>query len=106
MILITTCYTIVTPESAEDGYFADSGILSEDIGYSFREIVELIRGKECSCWPPSGDTDEWLTEDQGETRKWFELGEREERSFHYPRHNPPRNAKYWRWAFRAAGLIR
>jgi len=74
--------------------------------YTFRELIDAIRGGEPSSWPASGDTHEWVTryETNDGTRGYYESGARENESIHYARENPERNAKYWRLAFKAAGL--
>lgn len=106
MILVTQCFEIVTHESAEDGAAAESGFIEEDISYSFRELVEALRGGEPSSWPCRGCTHDWVAVDKGETRAYFEKGEREYRSFHFSRKNPDSKAKYWRKAMIAAGLAK
>ena len=106
MILINETFSIVTPESAENRDIAECGTISEDTPYTFRELVDALRYGESSCWPARGDISEWVSQSRGETRKFFENGEEETRSFHYSRNNPPRNEKYWRAAFRAAGLTK
>lgn len=105
-ILINKTYSIVTEEPAMHGEDAENGFLSENEGVTFRELVDLILLGEPSNSPATGETYEWVTQDQGETRAWFERGEREYHSIHYSRDNPERMAKYWRKAFIAAGLIK
>lgn len=106
MILINRSFEIVTDESAAHGEAAESGLLASNESVGFRELVSLLQDGEPSDWPALGDTGSWVTHDQGETRAYFELGERESRSIHYSRDNPPHNARYWRLAFIAAGLVR
>ncbi len=103
-ILVDITFEIVTDESAADGECAESGFHSENEPMTFREIVEWMRGGEPSCHPARGETWEWVSQDQGETRAYFEDGERETRSIHFSRKNEPRKAKYWAKAMRAAGL--
>lgn len=105
-ILCNITFEIVTPESATDGDIAEAGFISEGQPFTFRELVEWMQGGEPSAWPASGDVSEWVSQSQGETRAYFESGEDETRSIHYSRANPPRMARYWRLAMRAAGLIR
>ena len=104
MILCNVTFSIVTEESAADGDCAECGMFSENIPFTFRELVEWMQGGEASACPASGDCHEWVAQDQGETRVYFERGEREERSIHYSRDNPPHKAKYWGRAMRAARL--
>jgi hypothetical protein len=106
MILIHRTFEIVTPESAEHGDAAERGFIVESVPYGFRELVQALKGGEPSAWPARGDVSEWVTFDQGETREWFEHGEREFQSIHYARENAPRAARYWRLAFKAAGLAK
>jgi len=43
--IIRTAYAIITPESAEQGDYAEQGWLDEDgTEYTFREAVKLLRG--------------------------------------------------------------
>jgi hypothetical protein len=49
-IKISKTYQVVTPESAEDGDFADSGVEGED-QVTFRELIDIIRGGEPSSYP-------------------------------------------------------
>lgn len=106
MILINRAYSIVTEESAAFGEHAESGMLAENESVTFRELVDMLRYGESSCSPATGETFEWVAHDQGETQEFIERGEREERTIHYSRANPARNARYWRLAFIAAGLIK
>jgi hypothetical protein len=106
MLLINTCFSTVTDESAEHGDVAESGFLGQDEPTSFRDLVALLKHGTPSSWPASGNTCEWVTQDQGETRAYFERGERTEHTFHFSRANPARKAKYWALAFKAAGLIK
>lgn len=106
MILITKTYDIVTYESAENGESAESGFVFEDVEYSFRELVDMIeRGgfTNSSCYPPKGDTREWLS---NEPDTDYVTGDVETESIHYSDKNKPRAAKYWTKAFRAANIIK
>lgn len=89
----------------------ETGTRFENEPHTFRELIRLIeRGgfSESSTYPASGDTREWLTayETNDGTRDYYENGARENESLHYSRANPPRNAKYWRLAFKVCGIIR
>jgi len=104
MILLNKSYTIVTPESAADGDFAECGLEFENTPYTFRELVnELQRYSEASCSPAHGETYEWATS-EGDID--YRTGEVTEYSLHYSRNNPARNAKYWRLAMKAVGFIK
>lgn len=101
-ILVSETFETVT----EDGDAADSGFIYEDEPMTFRELVAWMRGGEPSSYPSCGLPHDWVTQDQGETRAFFERGERESHSIHYSRKNPARKAKYWAKAMRAAGVCR
>ena len=103
MILINRTFEIVTEESAANGEAAGSGFLAEGESVTFRELVALLRHGEPSQSPVTDPARCWVTHDEGETRAFFEDGERESHSTHYARENPARNLKYWRAALRAAG---
>lgn len=106
MILVNRCYSITTEESAEDGEYAEAGFLSQNEPMTFRELIDALRYGSPSAWPASGSVREWITHDQGETRAYFEAGEREERTIHYSTDNAPRKARYWKMAMQCAGLLR
>lgn len=104
MILISRTFDTVTPESAEGGDVADSGFLAESESVTFRELVSLMESHpNPSCHPPRGEAYEWLSS-YPETN-YRDCSETTE-SLHFSRENPPRMAKYWRKAMRAAGIIR
>ena len=105
MILITRAFSEVTPESAIEGEFSDYGIIAENVKYTFRELVELLgQHGEASSWPPSGNVSESYSTGYY-TTDYATATEREE-SVHYSRENPERNAKYWRKAAIAAGIVK
>ena len=106
MILINRFYEIVTEESSEHGEAESAGELARNEPVTFRELVSMLRYGEVSHWHASGNVQEWITQDQGETRAYFERGERESHSIHYSHENPARKERYWRLAFVAAGLIK
>jgi hypothetical protein len=98
-------------ESHPDGADICEADSNEALGaerMTFREVVELIRHGEPSSWPARGDISDWVTqyETNDGTRDYFESGARENTSIHYDRSNPARNAKWWKLAFRAAGLMK
>lgn len=106
MILVNQSFSIVAPESAEHGDYAECGMVEESAPYAFRELVKALQGGEPSCYPARGDVSEWVSVSQGLTRAMLERGEDETRSFHFARENPPRMAKYWAWAMRCAGVCK
>lgn len=104
MILINRCWATVTPESARDGDIADSGLDAENVGYSFRELVDLMKEHTiCSCSPATGSTYEWLSD--GWNVEDYTTATEIEHTIHFSRNNPPRKVKYWKKAMQAAGLI-
>jgi hypothetical protein len=103
MILISKTYSVWTPEDLEHGESSESGYDFEDVEYSFRELVELMRRfEQPSQMPCDGNTRTWLT--------YFDedmfSGDNTEYSLHYSRKNPPKNAKYWKLAMKVAGFIK
>jgi hypothetical protein len=83
-------YDIVTPESAEEGDYAESGFLAENV--SLREAIDLLGGcaSEADCSPFSVTC----------PPRWFTLygsmdyrsGETESRSLHLPAGTTPSSA--------------
>ncbi len=103
-ILLNKSYEVITPESAEVGEAEEQGMEFADVPYTFRELVsELQNYSECSCWPAQGDTCEWVNT-EGDID--YRTGAETRYALHYSRSNPPRNAKYWRLAMKAAGFIK
>ena len=106
MILCNITFEVVTEESTQHGEAEESGFISENEPFTFRELVEWMRGGEPSSYPRACSIRDWVTQDQGETREFFEHGARESRSIHFARENAARKEKYWIKALRAAGLTR
>lgn len=106
MIIVNRYFETVTPESAENGEAAERGILSEGERLTLRELIRAMQGGESSRYPARGDVCEWVSIPQGETRAHFERGEDETHTVHYSRDNPPRNARYWRIAMVAVGIVK
>lgn len=106
MILISKTFQTVTPESAEDGEFADQGFVFEDEPYTFRELLTLIDREgfhNPSCAPATGEPYEWL-DSYPETD--YHSGEETIYSLHFSSKNDNRAAKYWQAAFKAANIIK
>lgn len=104
MILISITYSTDDHESAEHGESIDHGFKSEDEPLTFGELCRLIqRGgfNYPSCSPAKGSTREWL---QAEPEQDYTTGEYTTYALHYSHNNPPKNAKYWRAAFKACGI--
>lgn len=72
-------YSIVTPESAEDGDYAETGFIAEDV--SLREAVEAL-GRYAT-----EDAGRWIcnAEYGHGTRSYWEEGREEERNLHPPK---------------------
>lgn len=100
MIILSMTYDIVTPESAENGETEDRGFLWENIPYSFRETVVLIKDGGFMYPSCSNGIPNWLST-EGETDP--HTGETETRSLHP--NNDPKSLRYWKKACRAAGLL-
>jgi hypothetical protein len=109
-ILINRCFERFEshPEGEEICEADEIGFREESKPYSFRELIDAIRYGETSSYPATGDVHDWviLSDTNDGTRDYYETGARESESIHYARDNPPRNAKYWRLAFIAAGLCK
>jgi hypothetical protein len=105
MIRITRIETTYpAPADDEEDYCPDGESTSTDDTVSFRELVDLMRDYPLpSCSHARGETFEWLS---SESQQDPYSGEWTEQSIHYSRENPPRAAKYWRAAMRAAGIAR
>ena len=104
MIKISKTYQIVTYESAEHGEAAEHGFIFESEGYTFRELVRLMRDyNNPSCSPASGGVYEWLSNDASID---YTTGDETIESIHYSADNEPNKAKYWRKAMVCAGLIK
>jgi hypothetical protein len=96
MILINQTFQTVTPESAVNGDYADSGFVLTNEPVTFRDLVSLMSDHpESSCCPRDGSIWEWYST-YGEIN--YRTGEERTTSIHYSRQNPPRNEKYWRKA--------
>ena len=110
MILINKTFERYLPHDDEEDICEpdESGFSVENEKVTFRELVELLQYGEPSSYPASGGTREWISHYQSNdgTREYFEQGITENSAVHYSRDNPPRNAKWWRLAFRAAGHIK
>jgi hypothetical protein len=105
MIQITRVETVYPAPADDDGdYCPDGEASSTDDSVSFRELVNLLREHSMpSCSPARGEPYEWASSEPYQDPY---SGEWTETSVHYSRANPPRMAKYWRAAMRAAGLVR
>jgi len=95
-ILITRCYSEVTPESAENGDTSDAGFVYEDAPFTFSDLVREI---ENGGFHRDGGT-EWLS-----TYPWVEsyetMTERDE-SLHFSQANPEHMRKWFELAVKFA----
>lgn len=75
-------YQVVTPESAEDGDFHETGFIGK--GLSLRDAIESLGipegGIEANCWPTNGAR--WVTAYNVEYD--YSSGSEESRSLHFP----------------------
>ena len=110
MILITRTFERYESHDPEEDICEpdESGFRYQSEPYTFRQLVDAIRYGEPSTSPASGGVRDWVThyETNDGTRDYYESGARENESIHYARGNPDRNAKWWRLAFKVAGLTR
>ena len=96
MILISRTYQVVTPESAEDGDFAETGFDYEDAPHNFRELIDMLEEhRNCSCYPVTDTPYTWFSS-SGDIDMYD--GSETTYSIHYSRNNLPRSEKYWRKA--------
>lgn len=106
MIYITRIEEIYPmPDEDEDPLEEPVSVDETGEAVSFRELVDLMRygAWGVSCGPATGSTLEWLQREDGYDHL---TGERYVVSLHYGWHQPARREKYWRWAMKAAGLVK
>jgi len=88
----------------DEEYWPEMAITDDlELDVTFSGLVDLMKHATPSSWPASGSVYEWLV---AEPEVDFRTGETTETSIHFCRNNPPRKAKYWAAAMRAAGLVR
>lgn len=104
-ILISRTYAEVTPESAENSDFSETGFISEKEEVSFSQLVDLMR-EHCqpSCSPNDGSPQTWYS--SGFYTSDYSTGTEREESIHFHRDNTPNAAKYWKLAAKLAGLLK
>ena len=103
-IYISRTYATISPDSAEFGDYEEQGFIEEQEEVTFHELVEMLRGGEPSTYPPSGETNEWVT--YSNSTDYLTATERFE-MVHFHRHQSnPDAPMLWRRAFRFAGLIK
>ena len=92
-ILINRTFTEVTPESAENGDFSDSGFLAENEAVTFRELVELMRIHREPSNSGKISTNTWFST-YPEITDYSTCTETTE-SIHFCAENAENVAKYW-----------
>ena len=107
MLTIVETFEFVTHESSEAGGAHDQGIVAEH-RVGFRELVRMIKDgafTEPSSRPATATRWEWLTSYASEPAYGPDRGSGwENRSLHLAASNPGRADRYWKLAWRAAGV--
>lgn len=93
MIFVDITYEVWSEADREAGETYNRGYVDRDRPMDFRELLEQLRHADLSERPPAGRT--WATVDMGETRDFFERGEREYRSYHFSPTNPEHRLRWW-----------
>lgn len=88
-ILVSRCYSEVTPESAEDGDFSDSGFVHEAVEMTPQELAREIR---LGAFHREGCTEGLST---GFHTKCYRTGTEREETLHFDRKNPARLRKHF-----------
>ena len=101
MLYISKTYERVTQESAEAGEAEEQGFVFQDEPFTFRELVEELRGySHASSYPCKGSRYDWTT-----TESYQDMtGDYSSYSLHFSHINKPQNDKYWAKAIKLAGL--
>ena len=97
-VYVTRCYSIITPESAEDGDVAESGTMSKNEPVQFRDLVSMMRREFCEPSDRPARPSSWLSSGYSTD---YATGEE---TLHPVR--GARNMRYWAKAMRAAGVLR
>lgn len=82
MITYSETFEIVTQESAKHGDAEQRGFIAEDEHATFREMVELLRHCEPSCYPVDATEPEFLWYTDSDYHTDYETGAVESRSYH------------------------
>ena len=98
MIKYAETYQTTTPESVENGDYADTGFVNEETSATFREMIKLLQCTEPSCCPlPADGVRVFYTNSPCVNN--YSTGEEESRSYH-PKTD--RDARYMAKAWRLA----
>lgn len=103
-IIISVTYSIMTPESAELGDYAELGFEFENVEYSFKELVDYIKSEGFIYPDTSHGIPCWLSTDAIHDRAYYEKGEERTLSIHPGKDK--QSQRYWVKACRAAGVIK
>ena len=88
-IIVSRCYSEVTPESAEDGDHSDTGFVYEAEEMTAQDLAQEIRN---GGFHRDGCT-EWLS--TGYHTICYRTGTDREETLHFHRDNPPRMLKHF-----------
>lgn len=102
-LLVSRCYSEVTPESAVDGDFSDTGFVYESREFTFRELVEELRDFYTLSDSRFSGVGTWAC--SGFETTDYRTGTEREEMLHFSRDNAPHIHKYWPKALRAACLL-
>ena len=104
-ILINRTFAEITPESAEQGDFSDTGFIEQDEQVSFTELVDLMKEhNHPSCSKVDGSITTWFSTSFYTAD--YSTGTEREESIHFSDNNTINAAKYWKLATKAAGYIK
>lgn len=101
MIKLSQTYEIVTEESAELGEAEDSGFDWQDVDYTFKELIDLIKREGFYYPSDSHGVPRWLSTDPVQN---CSDGSYETKSIHPGRDK--QSQKYWVKACKAAGIVK
>lgn len=102
-IILSQTFEIVTEESAEHGEAAERGFDWENVEYTFRDLVQLIKSEGFNVPSCSPGVPDWLSTQVIRDRAFFEQGEDRTLSLHPGR--DARSQRYWAKACRAADVL-
>ena len=111
MFTVTRCFEVVTPESAENGDIADSGIQGDE-KFAFRELVDAVRGGQLSSCPvrrrdidaaTAGGYLDWVILPSDTN---YQTGEETTETLHLSRNTRPSDIRRWYRALEYAGVAR
>lgn len=104
MILLSMTYETWDEDALEAGETNDTGYVWEDIRYSFKELVHLIKSTGLvvsSCYPP--DAHGWVSTHEEQD---YRTGEYTTYSLFFSHKNKEADRKYWEKALRYCNIIK